>query len=749
MSRTMDHTHQVPESYTFAHSGQRPLSNMAFRYRNSLQNQSPHPPPLLPTLAAASRYLYPVPDSSGSTSIHSMHYPMGSSRSTQQSLPQSSAYSPELSLSSHSSPSSDPEGPENRRRSTGHPRTLDAPLDPHRLHHNTIETRHSEEFVPAPKRCKLVDTDGWEQMALNHAKFMYKLTGKPDPHPFPVPTVSPGRRPDPGESPVPATMRRKLPTQQHSHPSSRYLTPPAFSRSPGLHSATHSRRSSSVYSSSTLSCSPVPSQAIIASTGRHGGPSPPDSGVSDLGSSTRANSEALDGGDLAVTFDQVHNVPRPILRPRETKKSSPIEQLPREIFMRIMMHCGYKNQVFLKQCSYTLYIAVDLEAIPWEKKAETILYEECYNPRNFPKKTQQETTSDEEDSEADEVDAVLGEETASSRKPAKRKTLRKADATSPTQGQGKTKSRPQALDQWGCYCCYKVLPAHYFEGKLLEDKEGRRAKNNNSGGTAAPESDKKVDMRVEYIQILDSVPGRVLPDWLTKDKGLAMDKTDVEAYVRERMERGVNCDDLRAYYGNISRDTHLVAPLRGINPVFVPSVEDIPRVDRSAIQISKVQRFSNTRTTPQARPALLPTIQSRNSSNDFKIYQPLYKLWTKKSPRGDLGSASYTYEITIPRDARCEDEHLQLPTSPPVGRICLPGPHTGHGIQQPTPRAGDVVSLRRVCIPCGAKFAVYRRDCNRKIISKTDEAWWVCDCPQVRLAEISTGCPTCGKIVVY
>lgn len=419
--------------------------------------------------------------------------------------------------------------------------------------------------------------------------------------------------------------------------------------------------------------------------------------------------------------------------------------------MRIMMFCGYKDQVLLKQCSYSLYNTVDLEAVPWEKKTETILFEECYNPKNFPKKTQQASHNEERDGGGDGGDAVLDEEAGASRRSTKRKANRKADSTSPKQFQGKTKSQPENLDKWGCYCCYKVLPAYYFEGKLLEDKEGRKAKNNNSRGAAAPESDKKVDMRVEYVQILEAVPGRTLPDWLMKDKGMAVDEADMEAYVRERMERGVNCDDLRAYYENITRDTHLVAPLRAINPVFVPSAEIIPPIefDRSATQISHVPKSSST-ITPQAKSEPVPTIRSRSSPKDFETCRSLYKLPATKSPRGDLESASYTYKITIPRDAERDKRPLQLPTSQPVGRMCLPDPHTmNHDIQKPTLQAGDVVSLRRVCIPCGTKFAVYRRDCNRKTISKTDEAWWVCDCPQVRLAGRSTGCPTCGRRVIY
>lgn len=409
--------------------------------------------------------------------------------------------------------------------------------------------------------------------------------------------------------------------------------------------------------------------------------------------------------------------------------------------MRIMMHCSYKSQTILKQCSYTLYNTVDLEAVPSYKKTAEILFEECCNPINFPKKPPKTPIND---GKVEERDTSPGKESGTS-KHTERRVSQEADPCITKKNPGKNKAHPETRGKWGCYCCYKILPACYFEGQLLEDKEGRKAKNHSSRGAATAESDKKVDMSVDYVQILKSVPSPELPDWLTRDK-IKVDASSVDTYIRYRMQKGVNCDDLRAHYEDVTKETHLVAPLRDVNPVYTRSSETIPEVPykEAPSQLNSTQKGSKEVVILPAPLAPSPAVPKQDTR------RPLYKLPAQKTIRADTSSASYTYEITVPfNPEKCKHEYAQSPTSEPIGRVCLPSGHSSGDTKEPTLQAGDVVPLRRVCIPCGTKYDIYRRECNRRIVSMTDVPWWVCGCRIIRLANESTGCPACGKKVVY
>lgn len=601
------------------------------------------------------------------------------------------------------------------------------------------EIENDDRPEPASKRYKLSD-DGWIEQALRRGQ---EERGGPDPSPMPQLTQS-GHV---WESPAHSQAKTST-SQPRLQPSAHWLSPPGLGRSPPIRSATLSRRPSSAYSTSSPSHSPALTQRSNTSASRRGPPSPTDGsvmgGFSDLEIISRANSRAPDGVDCDATFSRVHGIPQVELPPRRTAGLSTLEQLPKQIFMRIMMYCGYKAQVLLKRCNYNLYIAVDLEAIPWEERTSTILFEERDNPKNFPRKSSK-PQKDEEDGPNDD-EAFDQSKRAIKRK----KAAREAGSSSP-RGSGtspKSKAHIDAYGNWGCYCCYKLLPAYYFEGALLEDKEGRTPKSNKLRGADTTESDKKVDMRVEYVQILGAVRGPQLPKWLAQEKK-KIHATDIKSYVMENMEGGVDCDDLRAYYKHIARDTHLVAPIRGITPVFTPSSISISsnKVD----SIAKTPRYGakySPRTIQTPLPAMpLRQEESPITQDGVEASRPLYKLQTGNATHIEADSASYTYQILIPGNAERSTRAILLPQTKPVSRICLP--QTGAPTQETVLEIGDVVSLRRVCIPCGTKFAVYRRDCNRKIISKTDEQWWVCDCPEVRLAGRSTGCPTCGRKVIY
>lgn len=605
---------------------------------------------------------------------------------------------------------------------------------------NDNETHHTtsiERTEPASKRYKLSD-DGWIEEALRRAQEERRA-----PDPDPIPQLTPHGRLlglPPDAQPHSAVNQSQL------RPSPHWLSPPRFGRSPTLRSATLSRRPSSAYSTSSPSHSPALTHKSNVSTARHGPPSPNDGsimgGFSDLEITSRAPSRAPEVGDFDATFAYIHNVPKVEFPPRETPNLSKLEGLPKQIFMRIMMYSGYKAQVLLRKCNYNLYHAVDLEAIPWEEKTSTILFEERNNPKNFPKKP-----SKPQDNEADGVDDEEGSKKVN-RTAKRKKSSTRAISDSQKDDPYKLKAQVDVYGKWGCYCCYKILPAHYFEGALLEDKEGRTSKSNKLRGADASESDKKVDMRVEYVQILGAVRGSRLPDWLANAEA-NVSATDVESYLQERMAAGVNCDDLRAYYRGITRDTHLVGPIRGITPAFTPSPTPSQSTDRESGGKPRkpgTNIYPDTPSTPQS----VIHLERRDKSalhETSDTTRPLYKLQNAGATQIDADAASYSYQIDIPNDAKRDTRPLLLPKTNPVARVCLPS--QSNPVEESILEVGDVVPLRRICIPCGTKFAVYRRNCNRKIISKTDEQWWVCDCPEVRLAGRSTGCSTCGRKVIY
>lgn len=594
----------------------------------------------------------------------------------------------------------------------------------------------NEGAEPASKRYKLSD-DGWIEDALRRAQ---AERGAPDPSP--IPQLTPHGHPlEPSAYSQPNTAAN----QSRLQPSPHWLSPPRFGRSPTIRSATLSRRPSSTHSTSSPSHSPALTHRSNTSTNRRVPPSPSDGsvmgGFSDLEISSRAPSRAPEVGDSDATFAHIHNVPQVELPPRETPNLSRLERLPRQVFMRIMMYCGYKSQVLLKKSNYNLYLAVDLKAVPWEEKTATILFEERNNPTNFPKKA-----SKPQNNEGGNVDDEEGSKRVNQTTKRKKESTRAASDRQ-KDDPSKNKAHIDIYGKWGCYCCYKILPAHYFEGALLEDKEGRTAKGNKSRGADIAESDKKVDMRVEYVQILGTVRGSNLPDWLFKAE-TSVDATSVGAYVREKMEAGGNCDDLRAYYKGITRDTHLVGPIRGITPAFTPS--STPKSSVNKDSIGKPSTIS-TNLYPDAMSRPLPVSQFGRREKPViheitETTRPLYRLHAVGAARVDTDAASYCYQIEIPNNAERDTKPLLLPNSDPVARVCLPSKISNN---EPILEVGNVVTLRRICIPCGTKFAVYRRNCNRKIISKTDEQWWVCDCPEVRLAGRSTGCSTCGRKVIY
>lgn len=598
------------------------------------------------------------------------------------------------------------------------------------------QTPSNDRIEPASKRYKLSD-DGWIEEALKRAQEERRA-----PDPYPIPQLTPhGHLLElpPDSQPHPAANQPRL------QPSPHWLSPPKFGRSPTIRSATLSRRPSSAYSASSPSNSPALTHRSNASTNRRGPPSPNDGsimgGFSDLEISSRAQSRAPEVGDFDATFAHIHNVTQVEMPPRETPHLSKLEGLPKQIFMRIMMYSGYKAQVLLRKCNSNLYLTVDLEVVPWEEKTSTILFEERNNPSNFPKKP-----SKPQDNEADGVDDEEGSKRGN-RTAKRKKSSTRAISNSQKDDPSKVKANIDIYGKWGCYCCYKILPAHYFEGALLEDKEGRTSKSNKLRGADAADSDKKVDMRVEYVQILGAVRGSRLPGWLS-DAETNVNATDVESYVREKMEAGVNCDDLRAYYKSVTRDTHLVGPIRGITPAFTPSQTPSPSTDIDSIgkpRKSVTNVYPDTISTP--RPVThFGTREKLALHETTETTRPLYKLQTAGASQ-PADAASYSYQIEIPNNAERDTKPLLLPKFNPVTRVCLPPKSSPE--KEPILEVGDVVPLRRICIPCGTKFAVYRRNCNRKIISKTDEQWWVCDCPEVRLAGRSTGCSTCGRKVIY
>lgn len=592
---------------------------------------------------------------------------------------------------------------------------------------------------PARKRQKLEDASPWIDQALQRGRLERSRSGQPDPFPFPE-----GYGPLPHEKrflPVPIKQR------QHSHrPVGHSEVSPFPAR--GLHIPPHSRRSSSVTSATGFTGSPALSHGSIVSASRYG-ITPPGSfveisGRSELDLESREGSVPLDHGDITATFERIHNVPHVMLEPRQTMATSKFEQLPQGIFMRVMMYCEYKEQVRLKQCNYNFYWLVDLDAIPWRKKTQTILEEERDNPINFvtkaPKTRDKDIWEVASGNYGDDGVVSDGESKATTRR-------------IKFQRSQKTKPDPGILGKWGCYTCYKILPPQYFEGPLLEDKQGRTAKNQRTRGPDATDPDKKVDMRVEYVQIIGAITARPLPAWLeTDDK--EVEASDVETYVRHRMAKGVDRDDLRAYYEDIINGTHLMAPLRGVTPVFVEAAHGIPQTIVNDLMPDIRNANADLENPIETKSYTFPfsSVSADEIPPGCKTYRPLYRQGAKMALRGDAEVGRYFYELFIPNGSTRDKDYLLLPNSRPTGRVILPQRASwadADYIERPVIEVDDVFALRRICIPCGTKYGVYRRDCNRKIVSKTGEGWWVCGCPKVRQTGRSRGCPDCGRRTIY
>lgn len=470
-----------------------------------------------------------------------------------------------------------------------------------------------------------------------------------------------------------------------------------------------------MFSGSTLSDSPGTRRTTTVSISGASPPSSPAATSTFSEDEARPGSTAPDYPDGTPTFEQIYNVPQVNLAPRDTERTSILERLPTEVFMRIMMYVDWKQQILLKRCNTNLYHVVNLEAIPWELKTATLLYEENYNPRNFPKKAPKTKDTEAAEDEDTDNDLQSDDDAPPPTKGAKGKAARikgkgKAQTKKP-RAQTKEKAHPDTLGKWACHCCFKILPAQFFEGKCLEENAIRSAKDHKKKALNA-KSDKKSDVRVEYVRVISVNPVRA-PEWLTKDM-LEMGPTrDVASYVKQRMERGVNCDDLRFYYKDINKATHCITPVRGVTPVY--------------------------------------TASSIATPPGCETYRPFFKIPGTNASRG-LDSDTYTYEICVPEDSVRDEDPMMLPRSQPVGRISQPQKRSYDHLRDtagPAPEVGDIIPLRRFCILCGAKNGAYRRDCNRKIISKSEEGWWVCDCRQVRQAGRGNNCPDCGRKVIY
>lgn len=599
---------------------------------------------------------------------------------------------------------------------------------------------------PWPKRQRLEEgSSSWIDQALQRGRLERSRSGRPDPFPFPEghePTST--SRPSLGSSsgfPV-------APDTGHHH-----LSP-------------HSRRSSSCVTSATdLRGSPAPSYEYTPRDSPAG-----ISGLSELDVASREegfNSQAPgsapepDYGDTNATFECVYEVEAPVtLAPRQTVLTSMLEQLPTDIFMRILMHCGYEDQIWLKRCSFKLFHLVDLDAIPWAKRTATILEKERYNPKNFPQKASKVRKNSREPTSRNDGEDGNG-----------------PDGKGESSTRSKTKrNRPHPLGKWGCYTCYNILPPHYFEGPLLEDagEEGRTAKYQRKRGSDTVEStDKKVDMRVEYIQVLGVVPAKPPPEWLRDvDRRVhhVAAPSSVLTYVQQRGAKGVVCrDDLREYYRDIYKETYLVAPLRGVTPVFVEleARHGVPRfdLDVSMLNYSRdaINRLKHP-IAPNPNAASFSSVSTAGATppggETTTTYRTLYYNGSNRAPqaRGDTEGGHHFYELFIPHGAKRDKDYLpRLLGSQPAGRIILPmqkGPESCQDdeeaiLERPVVQVDDGMALRRICIPCGTKYGVYRRDCNRKIVSKTGKGWWVCACPQVRETGRCRGCPECGKRTIY
>lgn len=618
--------------------------------------------------------------------------------------------------------------------------------EPSSLRQQQRQQQQGEE--PLRKRQRLEDAPpSWIDQALQRGRFERSFSGNLDPFPFPE-----------GYEPSPPRERGLLPLPVRQGPSARPSlgSPihPVFP-SPGHYLSPQSRRSSSVTSATDVKGSPALSHGTVVSASCYEG-TPPGSfvGISglselDVGSrDSRAGSAPPDYGDTTATFERVYNIPAVIIAQRQ-KPTAPsiLEQLPREIFMRILMHCDYKEQIFLRQCSYRLHQLVDLEAIPWAKRTDTILAEERYNLKNFPQKAPKAKDSggtasgyDGDDGAGSEGEGESTNITRTRRKPS----------------QQKSKPDPMMLGKWGCYTCYKILPPHYFEGPLLEDEDGRTVKQQRKRGSSdTADTDKKVDMRVEYIQILGTVPSKPLPEWLT-DVDTKFTASDVQTYVQHRGAKGVTSrGDLREYYRDLYEETHLVGPLRGVTPIFVESSYGIPRYDRD----NSMETYSNNALsrlkhpiTPKPSGVPFSSVSAGEIPPGCETYRPLYYQGAKRALRGDTEGGRHYYELCIPHGSKRGKDCARLPNAQPAGRVVLPQKPScddDEYMERPVVRVNDVIALRRICIPCGTKYGIYRRDCNRKIVSKTGEGWWVCACPQVRQTGRCRGCPDCGKKTIY
>lgn len=439
-----------------------------------------------------------------------------------------------------------------------------------------------------------------------------------------------------------------------------------------------------------------------------------------------------------------------------------LEQLPTDIFMRILMHCGYEEQIWLKRCSFKLYHLVDLDAIPRAERTATILEEERYNPKNFPQKASKASKNSREPTSGNDGEDGNGSD----------------GEGEPSTGSKTKRNRPHPLGKWGCYTCYKILPSHYFEGPLLEDagEEGRTEKHQRKRVSDTVEStDKKVDMRVEYIQVLGIVPAKPPPEWLRDvDRRVhhVAAPSSVLTYVQQRGAKGVVCrDDLREYYRDIYKETYLMAPLRGVTPVFVDleARHGVPRFDSdvSMLNYSKdaINRLKHP-IAPNQNAASFSSVSTAEAippgGETTTTYRTLYYKGSNRVPhaRGDTEGGRHFYKLFIPHGAKRDKDYLRLLGAQPAGRIVLPVQKGSESCQDdleevdilerpPVVQVDDVMALRRICIPCGTKYGVYRRDCNRKIVSKTGEGWWVCACPQVRQTGRCRGCPECGKRTIY
>lgn len=471
------------------------------------------------------------------------------------------------------------------------------------------------------------------------------------------------------------------------------------------------RRTSSVFSDGTLTGSPGASRSTAGFDGHRSPPTSPAITSTTLGSDSRPCSTGP--GESTPTFEEIYDVPIVDLAPRQTERKSILERFPAEIFMRIMMHCDYKKQILLKRCNSNMYDMVRLEAIPWEIKTAVLLYEENFNPENFRRKA---SRSQEDHGSGQDSDAASSseDEGSLSSKIHEGKRGRGKDAPK-SKSKGKEKQNQETFEKFACYSCYKILPSYYFEGRNLETNrtgmiQKKRGHNN--------QSDKKVDTRVEYVQVISVDPGRT-PEWLVKDKA-EVRATDVETYVTEYMKRGVNCDDLRLHYKDITSGTHCIAPVRGVNPFFTAS--------------------------PSATPPHCET------------YRPVYQVQAGNGPGAGVDSSAYTYEICIPETSARDENPMGRPRVGPATRICQPqqlqkGPSGALGLypSAPAPQVKEIIALRRFCILCGAKYGAYRRDCNRRIVSKGPEekGWWVCDCRKSRPTGVGRNCPDCGSSVIY